>query len=573
MTALRGIYAALLTSQSSGRSSEQAGTASDEALRMLVVAQSDAANSPQTAEPARQLMGVLHELWSPKTTRLTTDTLFVDALGLVQDLTSRVGDESKLAIDPELASYYLQQIIVRRLPAIMVELGKTQALVQTEARALTLSFERRERVAILKGLLRSVTAAVKDDLAAAHQGDVGGTLVGVIDVDIAAMVLSMGLYLNALDASRTHGQANRSGIDSLDGVYLAAVDSVLKAWTTAQAELNRLLHQRIDNLTNKFYRSVALIGALASLSIVLAIMTHRHIVRPLERLEVIAKKVHETKDYGLRIDYQGQDEIGRLAAGFNEMLAELAVARDREISQRLELARAEQLATLGEMTASIAHEINQPLGAIVANGGAALRWLEAATPNLDEVKEALKDVISDGHRASQVIASARAIFKKVGEEKAPIVVNELLQDVLTFMNREVQRHGVFVRSELADGLPRVSGNRVQLQQVIANLIMNAIEAMGSVTDRERILRVASEVSDSNDVLITVEDSGVGLDPKNIDRVFDRFFTTKSEGMGMGLAICRSIVEAHGGRLWAESKVPHGAILRIGLPTGNSGSEP
>jgi signal transduction histidine kinase len=318
-----------------------------------------------------------------------------------------------------------------------------------------------------------------------------------------------------------------------------------------------------------------IIGALASLSILVAIMTHRYIVRPLGRLEDIAKTVYNTKNYGLRMDYQSQDEIGHLAIAFNEMLAELAVAREREIAQHLVLARAARLATMGEMTASIAHEINQPLSAIVTNGNAGLRWLGRAPPDLDEVKALLKRVVNDGNRASQIIGSIRAIFKMSGEKKVPIDVNQLIREVLTLVQGELKAHRVLVRTALAEGLPRVSADGVQLQQVIVNLSTNAIEAMGSVTDRERILRVASEVNESHDLLITVEDSGTGIDPKNIDRVFDRLFTTKIHGMGMGLAICRSIIEAHSGRLWAERGVRQGSVFRVLLPIApppDSGAE-
>jgi signal transduction histidine kinase len=275
--------------------------------------------------------------------------------------------------------------------------------------------------------------------------------------------------------------------------------------------------------------------------------------------------VHDAKNYDLRMKYQGHDEIGRLATAFDEMLDELAVAREREITHHLELARAARLTTMGEMAASIAHELNQPLGAIVTSGNAGLRWLGRATPDLDEAKASLQQIVSDGNRASQIVGTIRATFKKGSEEKTLIDVNELIREVLTLVQRELHDHGVIVRTELEERLRRVSANRVQLQQVIVNLVTNAIEAMGSVTDRERILRVVSEVRESHVLLITVEDCGTGIDPKNIDRVFDRFFTTKSDGMGMGLAICRSIVEAHNGRLWAAPTVRQGSVFHLLLP--------
>jgi signal transduction histidine kinase len=217
-----------------------------------------------------------------------------------------------------------------------------------------------------------------------------------------------------------------------------------------------------------------------------------------------------------------------------------------------------------EMTASIAHELNQPLAAIVANANAGLRWLGSATPDLDEVKASLQRIVGVGDHASQIIGTIRATFKKGSEEKVPIDVNELVREVLTLLQRELHGHRIFVRTELAERLPRALGNRIQLQQVIVNLVTNAIEAMDSVTDHDRILRLASQARES-DLLVTVEDCGTGIDLSNIDRIFERFFTTKSDGMGMGLAICRSIVEAHNGRLWVEPGGRQGSVFHLLLP--------
>jgi signal transduction histidine kinase len=565
LAALHGIYATTLTSQLSNGSSDQAGSSANEAQKALAAAQTDAAKILQTAELEQALMGTLRELWSREAIRPMIETFLVDALALARDLILRIGDDSKLAIDPDLDTYYLQDIAVRKLPAIMGQLGETQTLLRTVAAAGALSSERKVRFLILDSLLRSTAIEVKDALAAAYRGTTDGTLKRNLDADIAAMVATVGLYLSAVDASLINEAVNHTGIASFNDPYRTAVDNALGAWAITVTELDRLLHQRIDNLTSRLYRSLMVISALVALSILVAIMTHRYIVRPLRRLEGVARTVYNTQNYGLRIEYQSNDEIGHVAVAFNEMLGELAVAREREIAQHLVLARAARLTTIGEMTASIAHEINQPLSAIVTNGNAGLRWLGRAPPDLDEVKALLKRVVNDGNRASQVIGSIRAMFKKSGERKVPIDVNELIREVLMLVRGELKRHRVLVRTELAEGLPRVSADRVQVQQVIVNLITNAIEAMGSVTDRERILRVASEVHESRGVLITVEDSGTGIDPKDINRVFERLFTTKSDGMGMGLAICRSIVEAHNGRLWAEPGVRQGSVFRLLLP--------
>jgi len=236
---------------------------------------------------------------------------------------------------------------------------------------------------------------------------------------------------------------------------------------------------------------------------------------------------------------------------------------------RVELARVTQKMAMGEMAASIAHEINQPLAAMVANANAGLRWLAPATPDLDEARAALKRVVSEGLRASEVIGAIRLMFKKDDRADAPQDVNALVREVLMLIRGEVENQSVSVHTELFDELPQIPANRVQLQQVILNLIRNAIDAMSTVVNRKRILRVKTGIYEFNHLLITVEDSGMGIDPKNIGRIFDAFFTTKSHGMGMGLAICRSIIESHGGRLSASLGQPHGSIFHVSLPTGGT----
>ena len=230
-----------------------------------------------------------------------------------------------------------------------------------------------------------------------------------------------------------------------------------------------------------------------------------------------------------------------------------------------ELARVARLTTLGELIASIAHEINQPLAAIVVNGNAGLRWLERATPDVDEARAAFTRIVYDGRRAGEVIESIRAMFKNVDQEKTPVDINKLVRDMLGLMLGELRSNQVSVETRLDDNLPDVRGNQVQLQQVILNLIRNAIEAMNSVTDRARVLRIGTEIHVPDGVLVSVEDSGTGLSPKDIERIFDSFFTTKPQGTGMGLSICRSIIEGHQGRLWASSGIDHGAIFNVLLP--------
>jgi PAS domain S-box-containing protein len=243
----------------------------------------------------------------------------------------------------------------------------------------------------------------------------------------------------------------------------------------------------------------------------------------------------------------------------------IRAAEEELRSSRQELARVGRHLTMGAITASIAHEIHQPLTAIVANANAALRWLAHKIPNRDEAAAALERIVRDGHRAGQVIHTVRTMFKKDTEEKTLLDMNNVALQVFGLLRSELQKNGVTVQYELTAELPHVLGDQVQLQQVVLNLAMNAIEAMTPVTDRPRTLRLRSVRHDSAGLVLSVEDSGTGIDPKNIDRIFEPFFTTKTHGMGMGLSICRSIVEGHHGRLTAAPARPHGTAFHVMLP--------
>jgi signal transduction histidine kinase len=221
--------------------------------------------------------------------------------------------------------------------------------------------------------------------------------------------------------------------------------------------------------------------------------------------------------------------------------------------------------TLGELTVSIAHEVNQPLAAVVANAEASLRWLRRGIPDLDAACRSVEWIIEDGNRASEVIQRVRALVNKTSLEKAPLDLNDVLRETIPLVQRELISHEILLPVELAPALPTILGDRIQLQQVIINLVMNGIEAMQSVTDRPRELAIRSRQDEKQQVLVSVTDCGVGISAENADRLFNAFFTTKSSGMGMGLSICRSIIEAHGGRLWATANIPHGATFQFALP--------
>jgi PAS domain S-box-containing protein len=228
--------------------------------------------------------------------------------------------------------------------------------------------------------------------------------------------------------------------------------------------------------------------------------------------------------------------------------------------------RVARLTTMGELAASIAHEVNQPLAAMITNGDACLRWLAKDRPDLGEARQAAERIVRDGHRSVDIIRSVRALAGKSGPEMTQLDINDAIREVLGLTRSELHRHDVSLETALSGGLEPIMGDRVQLQQVILNLIMNGIEAMSAVMRQPRVLRVRSQIDGPGDLLIAVEDSGPGLAPETMDRLFDPFFTTKPSGMGMGLSICRSIVDAHGGRLWASPQTPWGAVFQFTVPT-------
>ena len=239
--------------------------------------------------------------------------------------------------------------------------------------------------------------------------------------------------------------------------------------------------------------------------------------------------------------------------------------RAEEKVLRAEFAHLARVSTLGELTASIAHEVNQPLAAVVNGARACLRWLDAGPPNLDEARRALEWVLEGGNRAGEVIQRVRALASKASTQEAPLDINDVISEVIALMQLELDRHRVALRMELAPALPVVLADRVELQQVIINLVMNGIDAMEPITDRPRELLIGSRQDKADQILVTVEDCGVGISAENADRLFNAFFTTKSDGMGMGLRISRSIIEAHGGRLSAANNNGPGATFQFTLP--------
>jgi len=262
------------------------------------------------------------------------------------------------------------------------------------------------------------------------------------------------------------------------------------------------------------------------------------------------------------------DERGRVVAIMetNNDITERNEVQAALHRAQTELAHVNRVTTLGELTASIAHEVNQPLTGIVTNGSACLRLLDREPPDLVEVRSAVDSIISDGMRASEVVRRVRALSRKADVQMAELNINDLICDVVRLLQREVLDHLASLRLDLASSPPHVLGDRVQLQQVIINLVVNGMEAMAAVTDRPRELVIRSSQRDADQVLVEIQDGGSGIEPENEDRLFNAFFTTKSHGMGMGLSVCRSIIQAHGGRIWASPNAGGaGATFRFTLP--------
>ena len=258
--------------------------------------------------------------------------------------------------------------------------------------------------------------------------------------------------------------------------------------------------------------------------------------------------------------------------GLNQELEHRVIDRTTQLMQASEalreaqadLAHINRVTAMGQLAASITHEVNQPLAAIVNNADACLNWL--AANNLEEVRESAALVVKDGLRASEIIDRIRALIKKAPPRKDPLGINEAIVEVITLTHSEAVKNGVSVRTQLAEGLPLIRGDRVQLQQVILNLILNAVQAMSGVSERSRELLISTGQDASGAVLVTVQDSGPGLNPESVDSVFDAFYTTKPQGLGMGLSICRSVVDAHGGRIWASRTAGPGATIQFTLPS-------
>jgi PAS domain S-box-containing protein len=255
----------------------------------------------------------------------------------------------------------------------------------------------------------------------------------------------------------------------------------------------------------------------------------------------------------------------RLIMSLSRDITERKHAAEALREMQAELTHANRAAAMGQLTASIAHEVSQPIVAMLCNAEAALSWLNCQPLDVAEARQALASIVADGNRAGEVIDWIRALIKKTPARKESVDVNDAILNVLTIARSELLRHGICQQTDLAPALPLMEGYRVQLQQLVLNLILNAVEAMSSLDEGPRELQISTSANASGGILVAVRDSGPGLDPTTVNRLFDPFYTTKPAGTGMGLAICNSIVEAHGGRLWAGANEPRGAAFQFTLP--------
>jgi signal transduction histidine kinase len=304
------------------------------------------------------------------------------------------------------------------------------------------------------------------------------------------------------------------------------------------------------------------------------------------RDDILATAVNAGLRTGLLVPLRKDDEIvGTITLGrkelqpfadkqislFRDFAAQATIAlestrRERRYREmQMELARVNRVTTIGQLAASITHEVNQPLAAARNNLTAVLNFLDRTPPDLVEVREALACAVKDNDRASTVVGGIRALMQQAPSRTDSVDLNEAVREVLELTHGEALKHGVSVRTQLADGLPLIQGDRVQLQQVVLNLILNAAQAMGGVADRTRKVLITTSRTEPNELCLGVRDTGPGLSAETLPRLFEPFYTTKSGGMGMGLAICRSIIEAHGGRLWAARREPRGAIFQFTIP--------
>jgi PAS domain S-box-containing protein len=422
-----------------------------------------------------------------------------------------------------------------------LEVAELPRLILFSVAALLIAFLSSAQRAAAQSLRRS-----RDDLlgALAHQKQIEGELrrgeMYLAEAQRLSQTGSFGWSVPSGEIFWSEGSFRIFGYDKASSVTL---DMVLQRVHPEDRALVRQTMERASSEGKDFDYEYRLLMPDGSVK-------HIHVV------------AHAVRDHGGQLEF-----IGALM----DVTAAKQAGEELHKTQA-ELAHVTRVTTLAELTVSIAHEVNQPLAAVVTNAEACLRWLDREIPNLDEARRAVQWIIKDGHRAAEVIRRVRTLTNKTDTRKAPLDINDVVNEVIVLVQRELFRHRMSLRTELAPALPVVLADRVQLQQVILNLVMNGIEAMQTVTGRPRQLVIRSEHNEARQVLVAVEDCGVGISVEPAERLFNALFTTRSGGMGMGLAICRSIIEAHGGRMSAANNAGPGATFQFTLPVHQEAGE-
>lgn len=509
--------------------------------------------------------------------RLDRATDPAERIAAGRDLLSMVSDRSNLTLDPDLDSFYMIVAVAFRLPPMLQatsELRGAVALPQSDpARAV--------RIAESLQTLRNSAAAANEDLRTGMSLHAPGPSRNAILAHAAALK-------RLADRVSTHRDALMAGapIASVEGDLSALAAEDDHSWRAANTELQNLLADRIARLGGLLLVNLAMVALSLGLAAALAAaiaggIAHRTraLVSTMDRL--IAG------DLGAPVPYlEDRNEEARIAQtiqAFKESQIEARRLRQEAAQQaeaaehakaaaEAERARVVRFLSVGELASTISHEINQPIAAIVAGAAAAARWLGQAPPNVERAQLTIARIAADGERTGAVIQRIRRMFSQGAPVLVEVDINDVAQEALACVERERTVADAVVRASLAPNLPTVRGDRIQLQQVIINLALNGVDAMKTVTDRPRALTLTTGVDGEGQVMVSVEDRGEGFGPDGAARLFDPFYTTKQHGMGLGLSISRSIIEHHGGRIWAESAPSGGAILRFTLQPWAASSE-
>ena len=440
----------------------------------------------------------------------------------------------------------------------LTKINVTIAVLYVVVVMMSVSFCTRREVLAVSGACMALTVL---SFVIMHRRDYDDTSVGRCIVALSANVITTFLAVRMQSAmSSIRDQAQLLDL-SHDTIFVRDMDDVITYWNRGAEELYGW--PRAEALGQISYRLIQTQFPAARDEVMAQLLRTGRWEGELVHTRRDGREMTVASRWSLQ-----RNERGRPTAILetNTDVTEHKQAQETLANAQAALAHVTRVATLGELTASISHEVNQPLAAIVTNGEACLRWLGRDPPQPDEVRSAVERMISDGRRASEVVRGLQALSRKGKMQSVPLNLNDVVEEALPLVQREVSNHRVSLALDLAPDLPMVLGDRVQLQQVVINLLVNAIQAMAHLVNRPRMLAVRTRQHEIDQVLLAVHDSGRGIDPEIESRLFSAFFTTKSDGMGMGLSICRSIIETHGGRVWASSNAGAGATFQFALPS-------